>query len=423
MAESVTPAPIQEPVSVDDNGGSLTVDGTVAVTEPVSVDDNGGSITVDGSVTVSGTVTIGDGTDNVDVLAAGADNVANTENQLVVAGMNYAYDGTTWDRVTNGGGTEATALRVTIANDSTGVLSIDDNGSSLTVDGSVTVTATDLDIRNLAQASDSVAIGDGTDTVSVLADGADNVGNGENQLVVAGMTYAYDGTTWDRVTNGGGTEATALRVTLASDSTGLVSVDDNGGSLTVDGTVTANQGSAGTAWEIVGDVAADVGVPANPVAIGGRASTAVPTAVSGDADAVYNWNTRQGAQVVTMAPHVGIFGSQPWNLTSKTAQYTAAQTSAVLVAGGASERLVVTSLQIQAFSTTSGTVVIYFGTGAYSRGTNLALFDGEFAPSATLKPGVVMQGPFISAANGDDILVTTVGDIDITVTVWYYVVT
>lgn len=33
---------------------------------------------------------------------------------------------------------------------------------------------------------------------------------------------------------GGGTEATALRVTVANDSTGVVSVDDNGGSLTVD---------------------------------------------------------------------------------------------------------------------------------------------------------------------------------------------
>lgn len=37
-----------------------------------------------------------------------------------------------------GGGAEATAQRVTIANDSTGVLSIDDNGGSLTVDGTVT---------------------------------------------------------------------------------------------------------------------------------------------------------------------------------------------------------------------------------------------------------------------------------------------
>jgi hypothetical protein len=39
---------------------------------------------------------------------------------------------------------------------------------------------------------------------------------------------------------GGGTEATAQRVTIANDSTGVVSVDDNGGALTVDGTVTAN---------------------------------------------------------------------------------------------------------------------------------------------------------------------------------------
>ena len=35
---------------------------------------------------------------------------------------------------------------------------------------------------------------------------------------------------------GGGTEAAALRVTIASDSTGLISIDDNGGSITVDNT-------------------------------------------------------------------------------------------------------------------------------------------------------------------------------------------
>lgn len=39
---------------------------------------------------------------------------------------------------------------------------------------------------------------------------------------------------------GAGTEAAALRVTVATDSTGVLSVDDNGGALTVDGTVTAN---------------------------------------------------------------------------------------------------------------------------------------------------------------------------------------
>lgn len=81
-------------------------------------------------------------------------------------------DGTT--RIASGGGVEANALRVTVASDSTGVLSVDDNGGSLTVDNAA---------------------------LSVT---------------------------------GGGVEATALRVTIANDSTGVVSVDDNGGSLTVD---------------------------------------------------------------------------------------------------------------------------------------------------------------------------------------------
>lgn len=57
------------PVPISDNGGSLTVDGTVGVSgtvdvsgstvtiqEPLSIDDNGGSITVDGTVSISGTV-------------------------------------------------------------------------------------------------------------------------------------------------------------------------------------------------------------------------------------------------------------------------------------------------------------------------------------------------------------------------------
>lgn len=89
---------------------------------------------------------------------------------------------------------------------------------------------------------------------------------------------------------GAGTEAAAVRVTLATDSTGLVSVDDNSGSLTVDGTVTANQGAAGTAWEVVGDVAHDVAAPANPVVAGGQmetmADSAPGTRAGTDGDAV-----------------------------------------------------------------------------------------------------------------------------------------
>jgi hypothetical protein len=46
---------------------------------------------------------------------------------------------------------------------------------------------------------------------------------------------------------GAGVEATAVRVTLATDSTGVVSIDDNGGAITVDGTVAATQ--SGT-WNV-----------------------------------------------------------------------------------------------------------------------------------------------------------------------------
>lgn len=56
-----------------------------------------------------------------------------------------------------------------------GSLNITDNGGSITVDGTVTTTATDLDIRDLSHTQDSVKIGDGTDLLAVNADGSINV--------------------------------------------------------------------------------------------------------------------------------------------------------------------------------------------------------------------------------------------------------
>jgi hypothetical protein len=160
----------------------------------------------------------------------------------------------------------------------------------------------------------------------------------------------------------------------------------------------------------------------NPVYIAGRASAAVPTDVGADGDATAMWTNRNGAQIVSNAPHVGL-NSDPWNLVHEGVQFTTAQTSTVVVAGGASEKIVVTQVQIQAFDTTSGTAILYFGTGAFVRGTNRAIFDGEFAPSATLKPGVILNGPFIAGTNGDDLMFTSVGNLDITLSIWYYVVT
>lgn len=110
-------------IAVAASGGHAVITGDTTNGLDVDVTRVSGTVTVDGSgVTqpVSGTVTANLGaTDN-----AVLDNIdTNTDYGQVV-----------------GGGAEATALRVTIANDSTGVVSIDDNGGAITVDGTVTET-------------------------------------------------------------------------------------------------------------------------------------------------------------------------------------------------------------------------------------------------------------------------------------------
>ena len=103
-------------VNIRDNAGNergLNVDANGAI----AVTDGSGSLTVDGTVTAN--------------LAAGTNNIGDVDVLTVPAPLNLT-----------GGGVEASALRVTIASDSTGVLSIDDNGGSITVDGTVGISGT-----------------------------------------------------------------------------------------------------------------------------------------------------------------------------------------------------------------------------------------------------------------------------------------
>lgn len=54
-----------------------------------------------------------------------------------------------------------------------------------------------------------------------------------------------------------------------------------------------------------GQVAADAAVAGKPVLQGGRASDAIPTAVSADGDAVHAWNDRRGARKVAIVDDAG----------------------------------------------------------------------------------------------------------------------
>lgn len=221
---------------------------------------------------------------------------------------------------TTGNGAAATALRVTVANDSTGVVSatltagtntnevVGDAahdaavaGNPLLMGGYASAAAPtdvgadgravrDWNLRNGAKATVITAAGalidgDATNGLDVdvtrlpaLVAGTANIGDVDVLTVPAPLS-----------TTGGGTEATALRVTVASDSTGVLSVDDNAGSLTVDapigtpvnvqignatlvaGVIDETGASAVDALAIGGGTAHDAVNSGNPIQLGGHA--------------------------------------------------------------------------------------------------------------------------------------------------------
>lgn len=101
-------------------------------TDPWIIADGGGSITVDGSVSITGSVTV-------------------TATDLDIRDLQFATDSV-----------DVSGSSVSITGDvnvtqGTSPWVIGDGGGSITVDGSVTVSATDLDIRDLSASQDSVA--------------------------------------------------------------------------------------------------------------------------------------------------------------------------------------------------------------------------------------------------------------------------
>lgn len=126
----------------------------------------------------------------------------------------------------------------------------------------------------------------------------------------------------------------------------------------------------------------------------------------------------------------GLNNSNTWDgiranvSVNKTTQQTTAQTGLALWTPAAGKAVVITSLQIQSFGTTAGTAIVWFGASAdtaYTRGTDFPIFDGEFAPSATNKPGVFVTFPTpIRGANDFVLRLTTTNAQSITVSVWGY---
>lgn len=75
------------------------------------------------------------------------------------------------------------------------IRALDGATDSVAITGSVTVTATDLDIRNLAPATDKVAIGDGTHDLDVNADGSINAVVSATGLDIRALASGTDSVT------------------------------------------------------------------------------------------------------------------------------------------------------------------------------------------------------------------------------------
>ena len=283
-------------------------------TQKQTVDANGDAGVI---AAANSGVDIGDVTVN-NASGASAVNIQDGGNAITVDGTVTATPAAT------GAGTEAAAQRVTIANNSTGVLSVDDNGGNLSVDFAGTVPPI-----------------------------------------------------------GAGTEAAALRVTVATDSTGVLSVDDNGNALSVDfGGTAPTISNAGV--QVTGDEAHDAPDAGNPIKVGHKAVSlgADPTEVA--ANDRSDWYSNRAGVPFMLGGHPNILTKQ-LNITDANG----AQTDTNMLAGvvAATDRCVVTHITATCDNANTVDVQARCGFGAVNTPANDAA-------------GIILSHPGIAAGSG-----------------------
>jgi hypothetical protein len=312
------------------------------------------------------------------------------------AGSQYSL-GVSLRKAASGGSVELGTSTDPVRTDPTGTTAqpVTDNGGSLTVDGTVaatqsgswSVTATQATAANLnmteansgsiktaVELIDDVVATDGAaaPTKGAMMAGTDGTNaqtiktdaSGEIQVDVLTMPNVTIGAALPAGTNAigklaanDGVDIGDVTITNAS-----IPVTDNGGSLTVDGTVTASN--------TAGDVAHDSADSGNPVKIGAVAKSADPTAVAnGDRANLY---TDLNGKLIVMPytlPENQIYGSNASAITDTTS-------TSIIAAAGAGIRNYITSILVTNSHATVGTLVkITDGSG----GTLLA--QGYAAPA------------------------------------------
>jgi len=222
---------------------------------------------------------------------------------------------------TTGGGTEATAHRVTIASDSTGVLSVDDNAGSLTVDaadGTIFVRSTasstfpvqvPATAANPTKAEDAVSA-NGDAGAAMLAVRKVTPANTSDTDGDYGFLQMSAGRLWASATIDAALPAGTANIGDVDVLT-IAAGDNNIGNVDIVTMPNVTLAAGTNTNEVVGDIAHDTGVAGNPVQIAGSAQdmddTAPPNTVSAESDTTRLAVDRDGALFVRP------FGPRIWS--------------------------------------------------------------------------------------------------------------
>jgi hypothetical protein len=327
------------------------------------------------------------------------DGDASKQQGVFLSGVSGSEGAYTFVDVDAGGGVEAAALRVTIASDSTGVLSVDDNGASLTVDNAgltelaaainassqvdvniaasgATVPVSHAALTELAaaiNASSQLDVNVAAGGLTARAEDAAHVSGHEGVVMLAVRRDAAavgsdtDGDYSTINVNASGRVYTSTTVDAAlpagTNNIGDVDVlsiaagDNNIGNVDVVTLPNVTLAAGTNTNEVVGDAADDAATAGNPVLIGGVAvetDGTDPTTVSAEGDAAYLRTDRSRNLLVN------ITHPRFWHVS---ADYGAAQTNAsVKAAPGAGLSLYVTDL-VLSNGATAGNITLLDGSG------------------------------------------------------------
>lgn len=440
----------QEVPIVNPIGGSITIDGTVTETNSAAIKtavetiDNfisgsRGLVTEDNSAAIKTAVEIIDNfisgsrglvtEDNsgsiktsVELIddAVKTDDAAFTPATDKVLMIGAEFDNSSPDSVDEG---DAGALRMSAnrnlfvnIRDAAGNergLNVDANGevqisgirNAITVSSHAVTNAGTFAIQDSEKIADNAGFTDGTTKVlptGYIYDEVAGTALTENDIAAARINAnrAQVNTIEDGATRGRYATVTASNALKVDASAVAVPITDNSGSLTTD---------------TAGDVAHDAADSGNPVKVGAKAANALPTAVANN-DRTNNISDLFGRQLYShIDPGMQVA------ITKTAFNATTTQTGAAMWTPASGKRIAITSLVIGTYGTTAARVIIWIGASGdttYTAGTDHAVVIASFAPSATVKPGLVLTPavPIFSATADHILKITTDAGISIDVT-------